>query len=119
MGLTQVNLKITNPKNSKKIVQDDFLVDSGASYTVLPQHMVKKLNLKPSWTQKFTLADGKKIKRNIGSAIIEFRGRKMATPVVLGLKHDSPLLGVITLESFGLSLNPFQRKIYETKLMLA
>ena len=119
MGLTQVSLKITNPKDNNKFVQGDFLVDSGASYTVLPQRMVNKLKIKPSWTQKFSLADGKKVTRDIGSAVIEFRGRKMATPVVLGLKHDSPLLGVITLESFGLSLNPFQRKIYETKLMLA
>jgi len=119
MGLTQVSLKITNPKDNNKFVQDDFLVDSGASCTVLPQRMVKKLNLKPSWSQRFSLADGKRITRNIGSAVIEFRGRKMATPVVLGLKHDTPLLGIITLENFGMALNPFQRKIYETKLMLA
>jgi predicted aspartyl protease len=64
------------------------------------------------------LADGKIIKRKISSAIINFQGKELALPLVLGEKDDDALLGVTTLEGFGLMLDPFNRQIYKSKLML-
>lgn len=119
MGVTSAKLTLKNPSHPTKGVQGDFLVDSGAHYTVVPKIMVTKLNLKPSYIQEFSLADGKIIKRSIGSALIAFEGKELAVPVVLGEHDDSALLGVTTLESFGLMLDPFKRKLYHSKLMLA
>lgn len=119
MGLIDVKLKVKNPKDESKYLEEKFLVDSGANFTVLPEKAWKKLKLKPSWEQEFSLTDGRIIKRKIGNAIIEYQGRQSATPIILGKKRDSLLLGVITLESLGLTLDPFQRKIYRTKLMMA
>ncbi|MBI5451890.1 clan AA aspartic protease [Candidatus Gottesmanbacteria bacterium] len=116
--MTKVKLTVRNPFNPSKKVEGDFLVDSGAHYTVLPEMVVKKLQLKPSYMQEFSLADGKIIKRHIGSALINFEKRELALPVVLGEKDDDPLLGVTTLEGFGLMLDPFKRKVYKSKLML-
>lgn len=118
MGLTNVKLLIKNPKNESINVEERFLVDSGASYTVLSEKVWKKLKLKPSWEQEFNLADGKIIKRQIGNAIVQYQGREGATPVILGKKGDSLLLGVLTLEALGLALNPLQRKIYQAKMTL-
>lgn len=118
MGTTTVPLKITNPQDPSKTIEEDFIVDSGATYTVLPQKLVKKLDLKPSFEQKFTLADGKVVKRKVGNALVEFRGRETASPVVLGRKKDNPLLGALTLEALGLALDPFQRKLYKARLTL-
>ncbi|MBI4137159.1 clan AA aspartic protease [Candidatus Roizmanbacteria bacterium] len=118
MGLTTVDLTIKNPHQSDKHASENFLVDSGASYTVVPEAMVRKLNLKPSFDREFTLADGKKVRRSIGSAIVRYGNEEISSPVVLGKKGDSALLGVITLESFGLALDPFQRKLYKAKMML-
>jgi clan AA aspartic protease len=111
MGITTVTLKVKNPENSSKVIEGDFLVDSGAAFTVLPQRLVKKLGLTPSYAQKFTLADGKIIVRNIGKAFIEYQGRETAVPVVLGKEKDTSLLGVLTLEALGLALDPFERKL--------
>lgn len=86
---------------------------------VLPAVMVKKLGLKPSHEQEFSLADGKIIKRNVGNAIVRFERYELSVPVVLGKEKDDGLLGVTTLESFGLVLDPFSRRIYKSKLMLA
>lgn len=118
MGITTVTLKIQNPTDPKKQTEAEFLVDSGASYTVIPKDLVEKLELKPEFTQKFVLADGKVVKRQVGSAFVEFAGRRTASPIVLGQKGDSLLLGVLTLEALGLALDPFQRKLYPAKLML-
>lgn len=119
MGMINVTLTIKNLKNGKRGIQEEFLVDSGAHYTVLPAEVVRKLHLKPSYKQDFSLADGRKVSRNIGSAVINFEGKELAVPVVLGEKDDSPLLGITTLKSFGLMLDPFKRRIYHSKLMLA
>ena len=118
MGMTEVTIKIKNPKNPKLQVRGKFLVDSGAAFTVLPADLVAELKLKPVYEKEFSLADGKVVKRKIGSALIEFQGQELPSPVVLGKKNDSKLLGALTLESFGLALDPFERKIYKARLML-
>lgn len=116
--MTEVTLTIKNPRDPRQAVKADFLVDSGALYTVVPAELVKKVRLKPSFSRDFTLADGRKVRRPIGDATVRFGNEEISTPVVLGKKGDSPLLGALTLEAFGLALDPFQRKIYKAKLML-
>lgn len=118
MGITNVDLIIKNPLDTKKQITHEFLVDSGASFTVIPNDIVKKLGLKANFYREFMLADGKKMERAIGSAIVRFGEEEISVPVVLGEKNDSALLGAITLEAFGLVLDPFQRKIYKTQMTL-
>lgn len=118
MGIVTVKLTVKNPLSPKKSFEGEFLVDTGAHYTVIPGKMAEKLGLKRSYTQDFSLADGKTIKRPIGSALVDFEGRELAVPVVIGQKGDTALLGITTLENFGLMIDPFKRKIYHSKLML-
>ncbi|MBI2415329.1 MAG: retroviral-like aspartic protease family protein [Candidatus Kerfeldbacteria bacterium] len=118
MGIVNTSLKIKNPSDLTKIYEGDFLVDTGAQYTVLPQAVWKKLDLHPQRRQKFSLADGSIVERLIGSAYVELQGTESVTPVVLGKKDDSFILGVVTLENLGFSINPFNRELYPAKLML-
>lgn len=118
MGITTIKLTIKNPSNLNKKFEQEFLVDTGAHYTVLPKAAVKQLGLKPSHIQEFSLADGKIIKRPIGGAVIRFQNKELPVAVVLGQKGDAALLGVTTLETFGLMIDPFKRKLYHSKLML-
>jgi predicted aspartyl protease len=69
-------------------------------------------------TIKSPTNSGKKLTREIGNASITYGNDEIITPVVLGQKGDSPLLGTITLESFGLLLDPFKRKLYKSTMML-
>ncbi len=118
MGLTTVKLKISNIYSPEKSIEDDFLVDSGASITVIPAEMVRKLKLKPIYEKEFLLADGKVVKRKIGNALIRFKDIEIPTQVVLGGKNDSKLLGALTLEGMGLALDPFERRLYKARLTL-
>lgn len=101
MGMTDVTLTIKNTLDSSKIAKDDFLVDSGAAYTVIPAKIVKKLGLTPNFYRDFVLADGEKVKRPVGSAVIGYGSEEIASPVVLGKEGDSPLLGALTLARDG------------------
>ena len=118
MGITTVKVTVKNPKDETQAIEEKFLVDSGATYSVVPKPLLDKIGIKPHREQSFALADGRVIKRRIGDATFEFRGRRAASPVIVGKKNDSLLLGAVTLESMGLVLNPFERKLYRAKLML-
>jgi len=48
----------------------------------------------------------------------KFEGIERAAPVLFGEKGDSLLLGAFTLEALGLTLYPFQRKLYKAILRL-
>lgn len=119
MGLTFVKATIKNPQQPKKEAEVEFLVDSGAIYSVVSSLKLKSLGISPHRVQEFTLADGTKVKRKVGDCIFELDGVRGASPVVFGEKDDSQILGAFTLEALGLVLDPFKRKLRPMKLWLA
>jgi len=116
VGLTTVTGRVGKGEN---MVEVDFLIDSGAKYSLLPEKVWKKLNLKPFEELKFTLADSTVISRKISEVWLEYGGRGRTVQVILGEKKDEALLGALTLEALGLVLNPFTRELMPMKLMLA
>ena len=60
-----------------------------------------------------------KIERGISECHIELLENEGHTPVILGEAGDDPLLGVVTLEEFGLVLNPFNRMLQPMRMLLA
>jgi clan AA aspartic protease len=118
MGMIQTTLRVKNPRDPSRFLEDEFLVDSGATFTVVPKKALLEIGIMPLREEKFTLADGKVITRQIGNAIFEYQGLEGAAPVLFGEKGDSLLLGVFTLEALGLSLDPLQRRFYKATLRL-
>jgi clan AA aspartic protease len=118
MGITYVTMTVKNPADPKRELETKFLVDSGAAFSVVPQETLGKLGIKPHRTQEFVLADGSRVKREIGDAVFFFEGVRGATPVVFGKKGDASLLGVFTLEALGLVLDPFKRTLKPAKMLL-
>ena len=116
MGVTKVELKIKNPQNPKRVYEGEFLIDSGATFTVVSEKELKKLGIKPQGVEKFVHADGKVIQRKVGNVLYEYKGSERAAPVMFGQKGDTNLLGIFTLEALGLSLDPLKRKLYKATL---
>jgi len=117
MGITYIQGEVRGAGAKKVRVR--FLVDSGASYTLLPDTVWKALKLKPKRTMTFTLADGTEIERGISECHIRLPQGDGHTPVILGHSGDGPLLGVVTLENLGWVLNPFNRTLQPMRMMLA
>jgi clan AA aspartic protease len=116
MGLTYVEGRVTGPTGVSRTL--DFLFDSGATYSLLPQDVWQELQLRPGGSFKFILADGTKIERGVSECQIALNGTQRHSPVILGIPGDEPLLGVVTLEILGLVLDPFQRKLQAMKMRL-
>ncbi len=117
MGITYIEGVVKG--NNGRQVTVNFLVDSGASYTLLSPEQWKELKLKPKRSMTFTLADGTMISRNISECYISLPQGEAHTPVILGEEGDQPLLGAVTLEILGLTLNPFNRTLQPARMLLA
>ena len=117
MALTFIEGVVTGNKRKKATVE--FLVDSGAVYTLLPEKDWKAIGLKPKRKMSFTLADGTRVERGISECHISLPQGEGRTPVILGEPGDEALLGAVTLEILGLVLNPFKRSLEPMRAMLA
>ena len=119
MGITNAILKVKEHRKSEKIAEVNFLVDSGAIYSLVPGKILDVLDIEPYKEMSFSLADGTTLKRSVCSAYFEFEGEGGPAPVVYGEEGDEPLLGATTLESLGLVLNPFTRTLHPMRMLMA
>jgi clan AA aspartic protease len=119
MGITKAMLRVREHRKSEKFADVDFLVDSGAVYSLVPGKILDQLDIEPYKEMSFALADGTSIKRKVSSAYFEFEGEGGPAPVIYGEEGDEPLLGATTLESIGLVLNPFTRTLHPMRMLLA
>ena len=119
MGLTVITIEVGNPAKPQHTVPVEFLVDSGAIYSVVPSTILKKLALTPVSEETFTLANGQKIKRKKGIALFKLKDRIGGADVIFGQPGDSTLLGAFSLEALGLALDPLKRELKPLPLILA
>lgn len=119
MGLTVLEMEVGNPANPEVTEKIEFLVDSGAIYSVVPSLILKRLGIKPLTKQEFRQANGGKIIREKGVAIFKYGDRIGGADVIFGKEGDSTLLGAFTLEALGLSLDPLRRELKPLPMMIA
>ena len=119
MGLTVLEIEIGNPANPEVMEKLEFLIDSGAIYSVVPTPILERLGIKPLTEQEFRLADGTKIVRKKGVALFKYGEKIGGADVVFGEKEDSVLLGAFTLEALGLALDPLRRELKPLPMILA
>ena len=89
----------------------EALVDSGATYTLVPRTVFTRLGVAPTERRTFVIADGSRIEREIADAAIRIDGRTHTSVVVFGDDAAEPLLGAVTLEEFGLGIDPVRRQL--------
>lgn len=118
MGLTVLEIEVGNPARPEVTESLEFLIDSGAVYSVVPTPILEKLGISPLAEQEFRLANGEKIVRKKGVALFRYEGRVGGADVIFGEEGDSLLLGTFTLEALGLSLDPLRRELKELPMII-
>jgi len=117
MGLTYIEGVATGAEGRQARVR--FLVDSGASYSLLPHRDWQAIGLQPKRSLQFTLTDGTAIERQVSECHIALPQGEGHPPVILGEPGDEALLGMVTLEVLGLVLDPFKRTLQPMRMVLA
>lgn len=89
----------------------EALVDTGATYTLMPQSLLRRLGVVPHTRASFLLADGSQMERDIGRTWVQLDGRREFTLVIFGDDAAQQLLGAVTLEEFRLAPDPVSKRL--------
>jgi len=118
MGLTVLEVEVGHPDRPDETKELEFLIDSGAIYSVVPTAVLEELGIRPLAEETFRLADGTKIVRKKGGAFFRYGERVGVADVIFGEEGDSVLLGAFTLEALGLALDPLRRELKPLPMVL-
>jgi predicted aspartyl protease len=118
MGITNQKLVVKQSRQARRRATVNFLIDSGAVYSLVPATTLRRLGIRPHREMDFSLADGRTVRRRVGDAYFELGGEGGAAPVIFGEEGDKPLLGATTLGSIGLTLDPFKRRLIPMQMLL-
>ena len=99
MGITYIEGVARGPRGKEETVR--FLIDSGASYSLLPNPIWQAIELEPTREVTFTLADGSTVQRSVSECYLA---------LLQGEGH--------TLEILGLVFNPFNRTLQPMRMLL-
>ena len=94
------------------------VVDTGASYTVVPATILDELGIDRERTLNFTLADGSKSELDIGWAEMELQGQRGNVYAVFGADGNMILLGALALETFALAADAKYGRLIPAELTL-
>ncbi|MGH2426521.1 MAG: retroviral-like aspartic protease family protein [bacterium] len=94
------------------------MVDTGATYSLFPRSVLEQLGVAPQEQAEFILADGRRIMRDLAIITVRLEGRVRPGVCVVGENGAEPLLGAVTLESFGLAADPVNRRLVPAPLYL-
>lgn len=92
-----------------------MLVDTGATFSVIPPHVARALGIRRSRrTVRVRLADGRRVRLGADVAVMEINGRQAPATILVG-KVDEPILGVVALEALGLAVDPRRKRLLPSR----
>ena len=102
MSLFSVNVVARNPRNEELATPPTAaLVDAGSELTWLLADVFQAVGIVPRRKRSFATATKPIVTRDVGYAILSAEGYETADEVVFAEPGDMTLLGVRTLEGFG------------------
>ena len=118
VGTFKADFVIRKQDDASRSQDLNGLVDTGASYTVVPAPILDRLGIERERTLNFTLADGSKRELDIGWAEMELQGQRGNGYVVFGADPNVILLGALALETFALAADAKHGRLIPAELTL-
>ena len=87
------------------------LVDTGSTYTWVARDVLDGAGVVPRDERPFVLADGREVSLPVGWTSIRLDDREQPTVVVFAPRGTETILGVVTLEEFGLAADPVNERL--------
>ncbi len=109
MGTFRVPLQVGNPANGLTETVE-ALVDTGATFSMMPSSLLTALGIEPNRTRTFRIASGERIEYQTGMAVFTVEGYSGDARVIFG-PEDQYLMGATTLEDLLLSVDPVHQRL--------
>jgi len=110
MGTFQVHVEVGNREGSRWEPLE-ALVDTGATFSVIPESTWQALGLQAGYRLAFELADSRTVERDVAEARIRIDGQERPTLLVSAGADAQPLLGAYTLEAFLVAPDPIHKRL--------
>ena len=110
VGTFRVDFTLRNPSSGQSRALNG-LVDTGASYTVIPAAVLAELGIAPLRSVRVRYADGSFADLDLGEAQMELEGMTSTVQVLFGSSGDTFLLGAMALEAFALAADATNRRL--------
>lgn len=117
VGTFSVDFVIRN-RNGSQAKTLNGVVDTGASYTVVPAQILDELGIEREETLLFSFADGSRRELAIALAEMELQGQRRSVYVVFGPDSRKVLLGALALETFALAADAKYRRLIPAELTI-
>ena len=106
MAVLRVNLTATNPADRKRKTKAyEALVDTGSHMSWLPKQALLDAGIAPEGKKRFKNANNQTNTRDYGYAILSADKYSTIGEVVFAEDNDAILLGVHTIEGFGVKID--------------
>ena len=110
MGTFSVTIEVGSPdRQTWRAVE--ALVDTGATFTWLPESLLRELGYAPEETKSFQLGDGRLVEMGISDVLVRIGNEVHATVCAFARSGEMPGLGAVTLESFLLAPDPVNQRL--------
>ena len=98
---------------------ESALVDTGSEYTWVPRAVLAELEIRPELMQRFIVADGRQLERQVGIAIVHAAGAKAPDFVVFAEPGDMVILGARSLEGLNVRIDAQRKQLVPAGPVLA
>ena len=117
MGTFSVDVEIGSPDGSR-FETFRALVNTRARLTTLPGSVLRELGVVAYRQLPFILADGRRIRRDVGQTWLRIDGQSVTTLVVFGDEGIEPLLGAYSLQGLMLAVDTPNERLVSTDGLL-
>ncbi len=117
VGTFSANFTIRNRERTQSRALSGT-VDTGASFTIIPEYILDELGIGRDEQALFSLADGSVQELSIGLAELDLDGGTRYVYVVFGTDRRKTLLGAMALEAFGLAADAKNHRLIPAELTL-
>ena len=111
MGFVYASTEVRNIYGGEEKYHMPFLVDTGATDSIIPGNELDKIGVKREFKRIYELADGSQIEFDVGYAKLFINGEQTLGPVIFGKDESEPLIGVTALESIGFIIDPVRKTL--------
>ena len=119
MGEVRVPVRVANPDAPERFWEAEFLVDTGATVSVVPVDVLNDLGVEAVDVARFYLADESSILRRVGLARFVVAGVARHGEVMFGNEGCQPIVGVTLLQSMGFLVDPLRERLLSRSALAA
>ncbi len=119
VGETRATVRLRGPLGETEL---NMLADTGSTLSKIDESTAKRLGIRPTGTAAVELADGTERERSLAEAEAEIMGDRVmgdraTVRILIGPDGEEPLLGLTTLETLRLKVNPLTRRLEPAKFI--